>query len=83
MIGDDMKLKYKKYLYVLGYLLPILILGILSYTSYVKDWEIPFQIAFYPYVFIFLDDILLFLVMHNLKKEKYHFHFIFYYIFWF
>lgn len=68
-----MKLKYKKYLYVLGYLLPILILGILSYTSYVKDWEIPFQIAFYPYVFIFLDGILLFLVMHNLKKEKYQF----------
>lgn len=68
-----MKLKYKKYLYVLGYLLPILILGILSYTSYVKDWEIPFHIAFYPYVFIFLDGILLFLVMHNLKKEKYHF----------
>ncbi len=68
-----MKLKYKKYLYVLGYLLPIIILGILSYTSYVKDWEIPFQIAFYPYVFIFLDSILLFLVMHNLKKEKYRF----------
>ena len=68
-----MKLKYKKYLYVLGYLLPILILGILSYTSYVKDWEIPFSVAFYPHVFIFLDGILLFLVMHNLKKEKYHF----------